>query len=125
LVLSPSIKSLERKASLQNPYEEHIMIPRQLYEWVVEKTSSVTFEYCTAEDHSKETMMLKERLRKARTLPHTPKIHCVIPAFKKKNKVQTKVVSEAMCSTSIKWKTLEDFQLVIMTESGGLHMCYK
>jgi hypothetical protein len=34
-----------------------------------------------AEDHSKETLMLQERFRRAQTLPVTKKIH-VIPASK-------------------------------------------
>jgi hypothetical protein len=32
---------------------------------VVVKIPSVTFEYCTVDNHSKETMMIKERFRKA------------------------------------------------------------
>jgi hypothetical protein len=32
-----TIKMPEREASLQNPYEERIMTPRQLYEWAVVK----------------------------------------------------------------------------------------
>jgi hypothetical protein len=32
-----AIKRLARKASLQNPYEEKIITPRQLYEWAVVK----------------------------------------------------------------------------------------
>jgi hypothetical protein len=59
------IKRLERKASLQNSYEEQIMTPRKLYEWAVVEIPSVTFEYSTVEDHSKETMILEERFRKA------------------------------------------------------------
>jgi hypothetical protein len=37
------------------------MIPKQLYECVIVKVSSVTFEFCTVEDHSKEMMALKDR----------------------------------------------------------------
>jgi hypothetical protein len=40
------------------------MTPRQLYEWGAVKIPSVAFEYCTVEDHSKETMMIEERFRK-------------------------------------------------------------
>jgi hypothetical protein len=49
---------------LKGVHEEPIMTPRQLYKWAVIKIPSVTFEYCTFGDHSKETM-LKERFRKA------------------------------------------------------------
>jgi hypothetical protein len=70
-----TIKRLARKASLQNLYEEQIVTPTQLYKWAVVKIPSVTFEYCTAEDHSKEMTMLEERFRKAQTFPGTQKIH--------------------------------------------------
>jgi hypothetical protein len=39
-----TIKRLARKAGLQNPYKEQIMIPRQLYKWALVKITSVTFE---------------------------------------------------------------------------------
>jgi hypothetical protein len=54
-----TITRLARKASLQNPHEKLITTPRLLYEWAVIKIPSVTFEYCTVEDHSKEKMMLE------------------------------------------------------------------
>jgi hypothetical protein len=57
------------------------MTPRQ---WAVVKIPSVTFLYFTVEDHSKETMMIKDRFRKAATLLSTQKIHCVIPVSKTK-----------------------------------------
>jgi hypothetical protein len=44
------------------------MTSRQLHEWSVVQIPSVTFEYCTIKEHSKETMMLEERFRKAGTL---------------------------------------------------------
>jgi hypothetical protein len=71
-----TIKRLARKADLQNPCEEQIMTPRQLYEWAVVKIASFTFEYCAVEDHGKEMMMLKEGFRKAQTLMVTQKIQC-------------------------------------------------
>jgi hypothetical protein len=77
-----TIKRLARKASLQNLYEEQIMALRQLYEWAVLKILSVTFKYCIVEDHSKEVILFKERFRKAKTLPGTQQIHCVISVSK-------------------------------------------
>jgi hypothetical protein len=87
------INGLARKACLQIPYEEQIMTSRQLYKWAPVKISSVTSEYCTVEDHSKEMTRLEERLRKAPILPRTQKICRIIPA--PKNQVQTKVLSDA------------------------------
>jgi hypothetical protein len=53
MVLGEESKRLARKASQQNSYEEQIMIPRQLYEWVVLKIPSVPFGYCTLENRNK------------------------------------------------------------------------
>jgi hypothetical protein len=72
-----TIRRLARRASLQNLFEEQIMALRQLREWAVLKITSVTFEYCTTEDHSKQ-VMFEERFRKAQTVPDTREIHCII-----------------------------------------------
>jgi hypothetical protein len=53
-------KRLAIKASLQNPYEEQKMTPKQLYKWAVAKIPSVILQYCTVEDHSKETVIPEE-----------------------------------------------------------------
>jgi hypothetical protein len=45
---------------VKNPYMEQIMTPRQLQVWAVAHIPSVTTEFCTVKDYSKETMMLKE-----------------------------------------------------------------
>jgi hypothetical protein len=69
------------------------------------KIPSVTFEYCTVDDHSKEMMVLKERFRKAQTLLGTKKIHCYSCL---KKKVQTKVFSgENVFSTTCKMKSIK------------------
>jgi hypothetical protein len=44
---------------MQSPYEEHMMMIRKLYEGDVVKISSIMFEFCTAEDHSKQMIMLE------------------------------------------------------------------
>jgi hypothetical protein len=77
----------EQLKGYQERHIRKIMTPRQLYEWVVVNILSVNFEYCTAEDHSKEMMKLEERFRQAQTLPGTQKIHYVIHASN--NQVQT------------------------------------
>jgi hypothetical protein len=59
-----TIKMLARQASLKRPYEEQIMTIRHLHERAVVKIPSVTFEYCAPDDHSKDTIMLKEKFRK-------------------------------------------------------------
>jgi hypothetical protein len=79
-------------------------IPRKLCEWDVVKIPSVTFEYCTAEDHNKEMMLLEERIRKAWTLPGTQKIHCVIPASKNQVLFRSKCVQNYTYSTLARWR---------------------
>jgi hypothetical protein len=54
------------------------MATRELHEWAVVKIPSVTFEHCTAEDHSTEKMMLGKRFS-PNTSEHS-KIHCTIPS---------------------------------------------
>jgi hypothetical protein len=81
--LGGAIKRLARKPSL-NHYEEQIMTPRQLYEWAVLKSPSVTFQYCTVED-SKEIMMQQRGVQES--LEHFKVLI--------KYQIQTKVFSEA------------------------------
>jgi hypothetical protein len=59
-----SMKLVSKKDNSANLYEEQIITPRELYKWTAVKISSVTFENCTAEEHSKETVQLKEPFRK-------------------------------------------------------------
>jgi hypothetical protein len=53
---------------------EQVMTPSHLYKWAVLKDPLSLLEYCTFEDHSKETMMLEERFREAQTLMGFKKI---------------------------------------------------
>jgi hypothetical protein len=69
-----TIMKLARKGNLQNAYKKHIMTPGQLYMWAVVMNPSVTFKYCTVEDHICTKMTkLEEMFRKARSLPGTQK----------------------------------------------------
>jgi hypothetical protein len=54
------------------------MTPRKLYGWAVVKIPSVTFEYCTVEDQSKETLMIEKRFSKAGTFPGTLNISWIL-----------------------------------------------
>ena len=48
--LGGTVKRLAARASLQRPYEQQIMTPRQLFDWASANISAVCFEYCTIED---------------------------------------------------------------------------
>jgi hypothetical protein len=78
------------------------MTPRQLYKWAVVKIPSVTFEYCTVKDHSKETMMLEDRFKKARTLTGTQETHCVKKPSSDKSVFRSKCVQHHTYSTHAK-----------------------
>jgi hypothetical protein len=57
--------------SLQRPYNEQIMTPRQLYDWAEKSIPSVTFQYCTNQEHAEEAKLLEAQFSLAR--PRTKK----------------------------------------------------
>ena len=52
--LGGTIKRLAARASLQRPYAQQIMTPRQLFEWATDSITAVYFEYCSSEDYKRE-----------------------------------------------------------------------
>ncbi len=42
-----TVKRLAARASLQKPYTDQIMTPRQLFDWVSTHITSIHFGYCT------------------------------------------------------------------------------
>jgi hypothetical protein len=82
-------------------------------EWAIVKIPSVSFEYCTVEDHSKEIMMFKVRFRKAQTFSGYSKNTSCHSCLKKpssgKSVFRSKFVRHHTFKLkSIRWKTLED-----------------
>ena len=73
------IKRLAAKASLQRPYDQQIMTPRQLYDWASESIRTTFFGYCSSEEYEMELAHLQGRLEKARTIPGTRKLHSFVP----------------------------------------------
>ena len=74
-----TVKRLAAKASLQRPYDQQIMTPRQLYDWALENITATFFGYCSSEEYDKELVHLQGRFEKARTIPGTRKLHSFIP----------------------------------------------
>ncbi len=74
-----TVKRLAARASLQRPYNEQIMTPRQLYDFAVENISAVHFQFCTKEDWEAESEELEERFQKAQTVQGTQKLHAFVP----------------------------------------------
>ena len=73
------MKQLAARASLQRPYSDQIMTPRQLFDWETINTSTVHFDYCSSDDYKAEHDFLERRFVKALTIPGTRKLHTFIP----------------------------------------------
>ena len=53
-----TVKRLAAKDSLQRPYCEQIMIPRQLFQFAEDNISGISFFYCTTRDWEEEDKFL-------------------------------------------------------------------
>ena len=86
-----TVKRLVARASLQRPYEQQIMTPRQLFEWTSKNVPATVFSYCSSEDYKSEEQLLEERFQQSRTIPGTRKLHSFIPL--RKTALSTRVYS--------------------------------
>ena len=59
--LGGTVKRLAARASLQRPYNDQIMTPRQLFDWASTNVPSAHFGYCSMEDYGKEQCTLSNR----------------------------------------------------------------
>ena len=73
------MKRLAARASLQRPYDDQIMTPRQLYEWAQHDIPTVTFNYCTQEQYDEEKSLLEEIFELSRPIVGTQSLHSAIP----------------------------------------------
>ena len=86
--LGGTVKRLAARTSLQRPYNDQIMTPRQLFDWASTNLSSIHFGYCSMEDYQKECHNLEQRFHKSRTIPGTKKLHSFIPITNSKVRVR-------------------------------------
>ena len=77
--LGGTVKRLAARASLQRPYDQQIMTPRQLFDWATKTISTVHFEYCTTDDHKREKNYLEQRFQASQTIQGTRKLHSFVP----------------------------------------------
>ena len=77
--LGGTVKRLAARASLQRPYDQQIMTPRQLFDWATKTISTVHFEYCTTDDHEREKNYLEQRFQASQTIQGTRKLHSFVP----------------------------------------------
>ena len=74
-----TVKRLAARASLQRPYDQQIMTPRQLFDWAAEKVPAAFFQYCSLHDYKKEAVF---RFKLACTTPGTQRLHLFTPVLK-------------------------------------------
>ena len=77
-----TVKRLAARVSLQRPYDQQIMTPRQLFDWAAENVPATFFQYCSLEDYKKEEIFLEKRFKQARTIPGTRRLHSFTPVSK-------------------------------------------
>ena len=118
--LGGTVKRLAARASLQRPYDQQIMTPRQLFEWASDNIPAVSFEYCSTEDYKREQTYLEERFQRSRTIPGTRKLHSFAPIAK--DRVRTRVFSS---STIFKEERVTSCESELPVEQiSGYVTCY-
>ena len=105
--LGGTIKRLAAKASLQRPYNDQIMTPRQLFDFGKENIEGIFFLYSSTEEWLNEKTLLKERFDTASTIPGTQKLHSFLPISL--SELQVKFVSN-----------ITDFQTVRVVKQTSL-----
>ncbi|KAL5515849.1 hypothetical protein EMCRGX_G001083 [Ephydatia muelleri] len=77
--IAGTVKRTAAKASLQRPFEDQILTPLKLYEFVLQNIKGIHFAYSTLKDHEQEAKILAERFKYCRTVPGTRSFHSFIP----------------------------------------------
>ena len=76
--IAGTVKRTAAKASLQHPFEDQILTPLKLYEFVLQNIKGIHFAYSTLKDHEQEAKILAERFKYCRTVPGTPQFYTTI-----------------------------------------------
>ena len=77
--LGGTVKRLAARVSLQRPYNDQLMTPRQLFDWACSNIPAAYFGYCSNEDYAREQSSLEHRFQLSRTIPGTRKLHSFVP----------------------------------------------
>ena len=115
------MKRLAARASLQKPYDQQIMTPRQLFDWAAKNVQATFFQYCSLDDYKKAAIFLEKRFKQARTIPGTRRLHSFTPVSK--TIISTKEYSS---STSLKEErvTICDDELTLEEITGFITCIY-
>ena len=82
------------RASIQRPYNDQIMTPRQLFDRASTNVPNVQFSYCSIEDYKREQCNLEQRFHFSRTIPGTRKLHSFVPISNRKLRVSVYSASD-------------------------------
>lgn len=116
-----TVKRLAARASLQRPYDQQIMTPRQLFDWSAENVPATFFQYCSLDDYKREAIFLEERFKQARTIPGTRKLHSFTPVSK--TIISTKQYSSS-CSSKEERVTIRGDELTLEEITGFITCIY-
>ena len=111
-----TVKRLAAHASLQKPYSDQIMIPRQLFDWASTNIPAVHFGYCSLVDYEVEEKNIEERFAKSRTIPGTQKLHSFIPVSK--DRITVKAFSSSTLSKEERVSCEVDDDMPVESISG-------
>ena len=117
--LGGTVKRLAARVSLQRPYDQQIMTPRQLFDWA---TITVHFEYCTIEDYEREKHYLEERFQVSQTIHCTRKLHSFVPTSE--DTLAVKSYSVSLTSKEVK-VTSADSEIPLENISGFVTCAYQ
>jgi len=113
--LGGTIKRMARKASLQRPYNDQILTPRELFLYAKENILGINFEYTTIKEYKESEDQLSSRFQDAKQLEGTQKFHSYIP--KSDSEVAVKRFSSDI--------RMEKPEIRIVSESAFLHRTCK
>ncbi|KAL5506173.1 hypothetical protein EMCRGX_G007760 [Ephydatia muelleri] len=74
-----TLKRIVTKASLQRPYDNHILTTKDLYEFASQNIKGMDFTFASNEEHYEETKRLEPRFSNCRTIPGTQRQHSFKP----------------------------------------------
>ena len=77
--LGGTVKQLAARASLQRPYNDQLITPRQLFDWACSNIPAAYFGYRSNEDYERERNSLEHHFQLSRTIPGTRKFYSFVP----------------------------------------------
>ena len=77
--LGGTVKRLATHASLQRPYNDQLMTPRQLFDCACSCIAAAHFGYCSNEDYAREQSSLECHFQLSHTIPGMRKLHSFVP----------------------------------------------